>query len=354
MAESRWLVMLAEFDRREGWRLDGQLSGVDWLVWRCGMSGRTARDKVRVAHELRRRPAIAAAFAAGALSYSKVRAITRITDATEETDRFLLKLAESGTVADLERAYFRWKDLRDQERGIDDYLRRWDRRRLTSSTTYDKMVVFELVVPAEEAEEIYASLEVGMRQPVDSGSAEPLSTGQHRADAVIDLMRAGRASLGTPNGTPGADRYTVHLVAQVDAVQDRFTSGELLDGTPLGLETLRRLSCDAGVVRHLLKGRSQPLDIGRRTSVWTTGQRRAISMRDHGKCRFVACWRRTCDVHHFVHYDDGGLTAVDNGLLLCPRHHTCVHEGGFTITGEPNGTLTFYRPDGVTLGTSEP
>ncbi|MGH9281077.1 MAG: DUF222 domain-containing protein, partial [Acidimicrobiales bacterium] len=68
-AECRWLGMLAEFDRREGWHLDGQLSAAGWLVWRCGMSARTARDKLRVAHELRRRPAVAEAFGAGRLSY---------------------------------------------------------------------------------------------------------------------------------------------------------------------------------------------------------------------------------------------------------------------------------------------
>lgn len=51
-AECRWLRMLAEFDVREGWYADGQLSAVDWLVWRCGMSARTARDKVRVAMSL--------------------------------------------------------------------------------------------------------------------------------------------------------------------------------------------------------------------------------------------------------------------------------------------------------------
>ncbi len=118
-------------------------------------------------------------------------------------------------------------------------------------------------------------------------------------------------------------------------------------GAPFSTETLRRLACDCGVVRHLVRGRSQPLDVGTRTSVWTTAQRRSISVRDNGRCRFVACERRTCDVHHVVHYEHGGRTAVDNGILLCPRHHTAVHERGFRITGEPNGTLTFHRPDGT-------
>lgn len=92
--------------------------------------------------------------------------------------------------------------------------------------------------------------------------------------------------------------------------------------------------------------------MGTRTPVWTTDQRRAITVRDRARCRFVACPRRTCDLHHVRHFADGGPTAVDNGILICPRHHTAVHEGGFRITGKPNGTLTFHRPDGTILGTS--
>jgi hypothetical protein len=98
--ECEWLEILAEFDRREGWFLDGQLSCVYWLVWKCGLSRKTAYDKVRVAHELRRRPAVKDAFAGG-LSYTKVRAITRAVGADEETDKWLLKLAAVGTAADL-------------------------------------------------------------------------------------------------------------------------------------------------------------------------------------------------------------------------------------------------------------
>src|SRR5437879_4742251 len=101
---ARWLALVAEFDRRDGWRADGQLSCVDWLVWRCGMSRRTAFERVRVAHELKRRPEVRERFEAGALSYSKVRAITRVAGADEDTDRCLLDLAEVGTAADLARA----------------------------------------------------------------------------------------------------------------------------------------------------------------------------------------------------------------------------------------------------------
>jgi hypothetical protein len=347
-AEYRWLRMLDEFDCREGWYADGQLSAVDWLVWRCGMGARTARDKLRVAHELRRRPLVAEAFASGRLSYCKVRAITRVTDADDEVDESLLRLADAGTVADLERAVRHWEARAQQDRGVDDYLARFDRRGLQASRTYDGMVVLEVVLPAEEGEEALALLEGG--EAGDGGSHEPRSVAQRRADALMELLRAGRDG----GVLAAADRYTLHLVADVDVVADRFgTKAELLDGSPLAGETLRRLSCDCGLVRHLLRGGSEPLDVGTRTSVWTTAQRRAITLRDHGRCRFVACERRTCDIHHLHHFADGGRTAVHNGILLCPRHHTAVHEGGFRISGEPNGALTFQRPDGSVLGTTD-
>src|SRR5438094_3397467 len=125
--EARWLSLLAEFDRREGWREDGQLSCVDWLTFRCGLNRVTAREKLRVAHELERRPAVQAAFSAGQLSYTKVRAITRIAGADDETDQFLLKAAEKGTAADLERVAGHYEQLEEQNRPVDEYLRRWDR-----------------------------------------------------------------------------------------------------------------------------------------------------------------------------------------------------------------------------------
>jgi hypothetical protein len=268
--------------------------------------------------------------------------MTRIAGANEETDRWLLKVAEIGTVADLERAVRRYEQLREQEKGVDDYLRRYDRRATRASRTYDGMMVIEQVLPIEEGEEYIALLDAA----VEDSSAEESSTAQRRTDAALALARAGWATFDKPTSV---DRYTVHAVVNVES----FPNGaELLDGSPISPETLKRLSCDCGIVRHVVKGKSEPLDVGRRTPVWTTAQRRAITVRDNGTCRWPGCHRRTCDAHHVVHYEDGGRTAVDNGCLLCPRHHTCVHEGGFTTSGQPNGELTFHRPDGRTVGTT--
>src|SRR5580704_6449265 len=110
-ANYRWLTLIAEYDRRNGWA-DGKLpSCAHWLNFKCGLNLGAAREKVRVAHALVGLPRIAASMARGELSYSKVRALTRIAcPATEET---LLMIALHGTahhVESLVRLYRRARE----------------------------------------------------------------------------------------------------------------------------------------------------------------------------------------------------------------------------------------------------
>jgi hypothetical protein len=103
-------------------------------------------------------------------------------------------------------------------------------------------------------------------------------------------------------------------------------------------------------MRVVLNGRSEPLDVGRRTAVVPPAMRRAVIVRDR-HCRFPGCDRphTWCDAHHVLHWADGGATAVDNLLLLCRRHHRKVHEhGGFRLTFQ-DGRAVFNRPDGSVL-----
>src|SRR3712207_1150118 len=84
-AECRFLQLLAEFDARDGWAGDGIRSCAHWLSWRAGMDLRTATERLRVARALPNLPRISEAFAAGRISYSKVRAITRVTGSDSAT-----------------------------------------------------------------------------------------------------------------------------------------------------------------------------------------------------------------------------------------------------------------------------
>src|SRR5690606_36463710 len=102
-ANHRWLALIAEFDRREGWADGSTRSCAHWLGWKCGIDLGAAREKVRVARALEALPRISAAMAGRELSYSKVRALSRVaTPATEDT---LLMIALHGTAAQIGRAH---------------------------------------------------------------------------------------------------------------------------------------------------------------------------------------------------------------------------------------------------------
>ena len=103
-ASYRWLCLSAEFDRRHGWS-DGALhSCAHWLNFKCGVDLGAAREKVRVAHALAQLPKIGAAMARGELSYSEVRALTRVAVAAME-DLPPVDVAAAMSDADLERQW---------------------------------------------------------------------------------------------------------------------------------------------------------------------------------------------------------------------------------------------------------
>jgi hypothetical protein len=97
-ANYRLLMLIAEWDRRKGWGGDGATAScAHWLNWKCGIDMGSAREKVRTAHALVNLPKIAAAMERGALSYAKVRALTRV--ACSNTEDTLLQYALHGTAA---------------------------------------------------------------------------------------------------------------------------------------------------------------------------------------------------------------------------------------------------------------
>ena len=114
---------------------------------------------------------------------------------------------------------------------------------------------------------------------------------------------------------------------------------------PVAPETARRLACDAEVGRVLTRGRSEVLDLGRRTRLVSRAQRRALVRRDGG-CGFPGCDRPHwwCDAHHIVPWILGGRTDLANLLLLCRRHHVLVHEGGWHLERAPDGTIVAIPP----------
>jgi hypothetical protein len=108
-ATQRFLELIARFDRLRGWEPAGFRSCAHWLAFRTGLDLGTAREKVRTARALEQLPQVSHSMARGALSFSQVRALTRV--ATPDNEEELLELAEGTTTAQLERLVRSWKKL---------------------------------------------------------------------------------------------------------------------------------------------------------------------------------------------------------------------------------------------------
>ncbi|HVT15709.1 MAG TPA: DUF222 domain-containing protein [Thermoanaerobaculia bacterium] len=363
------LAMLRDFDERGGWN-SGFPSCAHWLVWRVGLDPGAAREKVRVARALGLLPLLSAAMRRGEISYSKVRALTRIATPANEQD--LLSFARAGTAAHVERLVrgMRRVDRFDQMEAGDGEERRHAARYLRAYTDEDGMVVVTGRLAPEAGAALLRALDAGVEalygprrcRPAGAAqeAAEEASAEQRRADALGLVAESALAS-GLDPGSRG-DRYqvVVHVDAEVLAAGGEDGSGDedgggdeagsswLADGTYVSAETSRRLACDSArvVMRHAADGRV--LDVGRRTRAISPALRRALEHRDTG-CRFPGCGRGLCDAHHVEPWADGGATSLANTLLLCRRHHRAVHEEGFSVELAPTGKARFYRPNGRPL-----
>lgn len=158
-ANYRFLKLVAEFDRREGWAVCGVRSCAHWLNWKCGIATGAARERVRVARALEGLPEINLAFEKGEVSYSKVRAMTRA--ATDENESFLLMIAEHGTAQHMEKLVRKYQyvnrlaPFEDQETDIDQQKH----RELAYYQDIDGMWIVHAKLPAEEGGLLVKTLE---------------------------------------------------------------------------------------------------------------------------------------------------------------------------------------------------
>jgi len=363
-ADRRWLAMIAEFDRREGWAAHGARSCAHWLNWKCGLDLGAAREKLRVAHALDKLPLIGAAMGRGEISYSKVRAMTRV--ASPATEATLLMIALHGTADHVERLARQYRRAREAEE-LSLEARQQAGRCLSYCFDDDGSLVFKGRLPAEVGALFVKAVDAVVRQREDElprqsashhaapkdVSAETFSTprvplSQRRADALGTLAESFLAH--GLEALAGGDR--LQIVVHVDAATlraDAAGSCALEDGPALPAETARRLACDASVVTITDDADGNPLDVGCRTRSIPPALKRALKSRDRG-CRFPGCThQRYVDGHHILHWAQGGETKLGNLVSLCRFHHRLVHEGGVKIEAQAEGRWRFRLPDGAAL-----
>jgi len=330
-----WLALVAEFDAREGAAHTRFCGTAEWLAFECQLTARTARDHVRVARRLGEWPLVAAAFAAGRLSYSQVRAITRASP--REDEAALLDVALRSTTAQLERHVraLRSAPSADLDVANAGHARRcveWFFDRDGSLKFYGRLAADAGAAFVEAIETAAAALHpdpaAGHPDPDPDpgravghgGLARPSRTAR-RADALAEI-----ALSGSPR---------THLVLHADpaalacqAVGSEPRAGAVCaldDGPAIPSELARRLCCDAEVS---VAG----VNLGRTQRVITPALRRALEARDGRVCAMPGCERRHgLAGHHVIHWAHGGRTDLDNLVLLCAFHHRLFHEDGFSM-----------------------
>jgi hypothetical protein len=313
-ATCRFLVLLADFDARRGWASWEMNSCAQWLSWKCQMSSGTAREHVRVARALRDLPVIRARFAAGRLSYAKVRALTRI--ATAATEAGLAELADPMTGNQLEQ----FARAHRQVTRADD-AQAQARRRVTWRFEED------------------GSLSGTFRLPPLNGAV------------LLKALRAACADLAGPAGDVPAE--TPAAPARVPGDPADPARCHVEDGSAISASTAQMLGCTAALSWMAHGDGGAVLALGRRRRRPSAAIRRAARERDGGRCRFPGCESRRVDLHHIRHWASGGRTDLDNLISLCPRHHTVVHDRGYLIA-PPGAGFAFYRPDGTPLPSCPP
>jgi hypothetical protein len=221
----RWLLLVAEFDAREGWAECGLNSCAEWLSWRCGIGIGAARDHVRVARMLGCLPLVQAAFAAGELSYSKVRALTRV--ASEKTEAELVELARHATGAQLERLCGKYGQVLRASRE-----RAWainERQALHLHWDDDGMLVVQGRLAPEDGAALMRALERAAESvPADT---QELGAAAVRAQALVGLATGGSQDV----------ELVVHVDAHTLAAEETVQQAELEGGPALAPETVRRL-----------------------------------------------------------------------------------------------------------------
>lgn len=177
--------------------------------------------------------------------------------------------------------------------------------------------------------------------PAGSPDLDPRTRGQRQADTLVSALQAALA-LAAPGVLPATAGHRPQVLVTIDhetllrRVRTASGTAAVLSEAeftgPIDPREIRRIACDAEIIPAVLGGEGEILALGRSRRLFTRAQRRAVTARDGGcaapGCTLPASW---CEIHHIGHWEDGGRTDVDNGVLLCSHHHHAVHAGWWTV-----------------------
>jgi hypothetical protein len=337
---------------------DGQASMQSWLRGLGRLSDAAARRLVAIGRACEHLPAVAAGFAEGRVTAEQVAAIAPV--AREENraaavaqgidlgqvDGVLADTAASRPFAELKQVVHHYLARLDPDGPEPDPT---EQRALSIAKHADGSVTLHGELDAVGGEKVQAVLESMLQ--ADRPKGDLRARRQQLGDALVQLADNALAS----GNLPFLRTVKPHVVVTIDI--DDFAdpatgpgAAQTGFGARISAARARWLACDGNITRIVIGPEGQPLDLGRTKRVFPPHLRTALDFRDRG-CVFTGCFAPThwCDAHHLLEWAlDDGPTSLDNGALLCERHHTKVHHG-FRIERQPDGRWRTWRPDGTEI-----
>lgn len=337
--QAELVEVITAADAERDWVADGATGMVPWLVGMLHVSTDTARAWVKTGAALDALPHLRDVFSQGLLSWDQVKPATAfVTPGSDEDDAQRLQGLSAAQVEDLARQHRVVSKRRAKTAGSKRYFRsKVDHeaggRRYSGFLPETEAARLDGVLD-RMAEQAGPDEATGLYEPMDA----------RRADALVDL---GDQAAGDQSD-PDSCLVVVHAPAEVidGAVDGNGQIGEL----QVPRESVLRMLCDCKVEFHLDTPDGVTIGIGRADRTIPRWLRRRILRRDGGCCRFPGCERPVRQIHHLRWWRNDGPTDANNLIGLCWYHHRLVHEGGWTIDGNPEqGDLTFTSPHGRRL-----
>jgi hypothetical protein len=250
---------------------------------------------------------------------------------TKPVEEFARECRELDRVLSRDEGVSRLAQLKRQRR-----LKRWIDRQSGMCKT---LLELDPETDAKVSSALSAALAAEQARP----QAADTTWDQLQADAFVGLITGARS---LDQRVPEVS-VLIDLQTLTDSVHDHSLC-ETADGNPLPPQTVRRLCCDAEILPIVLGGNGEVLDVGREQRLATQAQRRALRAM-YRTCAYPGCQVGfdACRIHHVTWWDDLGPTALENLLPLCSVHHHLVHEGGWSLSLQPDRTIILHRSDGT-------
>jgi hypothetical protein len=327
--------LIAAMDQRETWQGDGAYDMAHWLVMRYGISSWKAYRWIAAAHALEGLPHLAHSFAQGDLTIDKVVELARF--ATPEIERGLIRWAQEVSCGAIRHR----ADLAAR-RGVQDVIDA-DNDRSLSWSYFDegRRFALEAELPAAQGAVVARAIErvAETIPPMPGEEPQPFASAR-RADALVAMCSSRIAA------DPDQDRATIVVHTRAAGGKEP-TGSEIERGPVIHSRTLQRLLCNGRVQTVVESKAGDVIGLGRMSREPSAWMIRQIRYRDR-ECRFPGCGaRRFTQAHHIVWWRNGGRTDLDNLLLICSFHHKLVHEHGWTVKRRKDGTIGWFRPNGV-------